>query len=130
MTEKFGVEIVSTRFIARFLIETRKNAQNFRKCSVDYVPPYNKTTAYRLSKLKGDNLIGGWFMTSAACNLIIIPQKINTTDTEQDSRRGVLIKVPELDLFVKVTSFSDFEALKSSNMYVSRAGTIQKWKIE
>ena len=134
-TEKYCIEIQSNRPISNYVVKQRKDAVNFKRCSVDFCYPYGTQSQTRLSKLKSDGIIGGWFLTAGGCNLVITPPNQKGSASTQTAssktngpkpKHGVLLKVPDLDLFIEAQSFDDFRKFQQRGIFVSRDGKIAK----
>ena len=89
---------------------------------MDFCYPYGQLTHSRLYDLKNSGIIGGWFLTAGACNLIKTPpESARSVSTEKP---GILIKVPDLDLFVEASSFETFRKFQRKSVFVDRNGDI------
>ena len=126
VSEKYCVEISSNKFIATSIISGRKSAKNFKKCSIDWVLPYSKDTQFRLSQLKKNKIIGSWFLTAQAANLMVLPTEEDDAllRTGGNEKNGVLIKNPDLDVYVNFQDFKDFESFKAKGVYINKKGEI------
>ena len=75
-----------------------------------------------LFSLKNSGIIGGWFLTAGAANLIILPPETHKRDAGE--KPGILLKVPDLDVHVDVSDYDDFKKFQQKRAFVDRDGKI------
>ena len=124
--DRYCIQIQSNKPIANYVITHRSSATSFKRCSVDFCHPYGAQSQTKLSQLKKSGIIGGWFLTAGGCNLIVTPPSLQGSQATKSktNKPGVLLKVPDLDLFVEVSNFDAFRSFQRRAVFVDRNGKI------
>ena len=124
--KKFSIEFDCKANVA-IALNHKRTVPHFKGNSLDWYSLLSRECLIKLNSLKQQKVIGNWFFTPRANQLILLPPENDRQTGEQGERRkdGVKLNNPELDLFIKPERFSEFVKLKNPNAYISMDGQVR-----
>ena len=96
------------------ILQARSKNAKFRKNAVEWYAAHTKSVTERLIHLKNAGIIASWFYTPRGNNLVICDGARG-----EDGNKGIILKCPEIDVFIQAENFDCFKEFYKKGAYVS-----------